>query len=104
MRCKSFAEAARYLGEDPSKVSRGIQALEARLGLRLFHRTTRSLTPTEAAEVLTIESRSLLEGLDLIEQRVRDVESAPSGRIRLAVPVSFGLANVFPKLIPFLEA
>lgn len=104
-RLGSFAAAAGARGTDPSSVSRAIAALEARLGARLFQRTTRRLSLTEAGEVALARAATLLEE----EARLRAEVSAAggrgaaavTGRLRLSASVSFGQECIVPLLPAF---
>lgn len=86
MRAKGFRGAARALGLSPATVSETIARLEAGLDVRLFTRTTRSVTPTEAGHDLAIRIAPLLaetaEALDGIRSRTGDLR----GRLKLNVP------------------
>jgi DNA-binding transcriptional LysR family regulator len=104
MSAGGFAAAARVLNEDASRVSRVIQSLEATLGVPLFHRTTRSMTPTEAARTLLSDVRPILEALDTAAERARDVGRGDRGVVRLSAPVSFTLLNVCSPLNAFLRS
>lgn len=84
-RCGSFRRAAIELGVTPGAVSQALRALEARLGLPLFHRTTRSVALTEAGELLLARIGPAAETIggaldELIQFRV-----APAGTLRLVV-------------------
>ena len=67
----SFAAVARDLATDPSTVSRAIAGLEAALGVRLFHRTTRRMVPTEAGELYLTRVLPLLEELEVVATVLR---------------------------------
>ena len=94
----SFAAVARDRGLDPSSVSRAIATLEAELGLRLFHRTTRRLALTEAGTVYFRRIEPLLEELEGARQMAADMSERPQGTLRILAPVSFALLNVVPHL------
>lgn len=99
----SFAAVARDLATDPSTVSRAIAALEAALGVRLFHRTTRRMVPTEAGEIYLSRVLPLLEALASAEDEVQTTRTDPSGPFRLTCSVAFGQTLVMP-LLPDLRA
>ena len=82
-----FAKAAARLGVTPSGVSRSIRKLEARLGARLFARTTRSVALTEAGEALLREAKPALDRLRRAESAVAPLAQAVSGRVRLSAPL-----------------
>lgn len=80
---RSFRRAADELGLSPSTLSHMTRALEANLGVRLLHRTTRSVAPTEAGERLVERLRPLLRDLDGALAEVEAVRGRPSGTLRI---------------------
>jgi DNA-binding transcriptional LysR family regulator len=100
----SFAKAAGELSLSNSTVSKLISRLEKRLGERLFHRTTRRLSLTETGRVLASRAQRILAEAEEAEAEAQSQARAPRGRIRLAVPMSFGLHQVSPRLPEFLRA
>lgn len=98
----SFSAAARELGLSQPSVSRVITDLEARLGLTLLLRTTRSLTLTAAGAVFLERARQALADLEEAEQAARGIDSL-NGTIRLAVPIVYGTKAVVPALRAFLD-
>ncbi|WP_374572326.1 LysR substrate-binding domain-containing protein [Phenylobacterium sp.] len=99
-----FAAAARRRSADPSSVSRGIGALEAELGVRLFDRTTRRLALSQAGELYLARIAPLIAGLERAADEVRSSRSDPVGRVRVTASVAFGEARVIPLLREFREA
>lgn len=97
-RHRSFAGAARVLDVDPSSVSRVVAGVEDSLGLRLFQRTTRQLTVTEAGEVYLARIAPLLDDLDLAKDAAAEVSTQPKGRVRLTASVAFGQEMIVPLL------
>ena len=95
----SFAEAARRRDIDPSSISRTIAALEDRLGFRLFQRTTRRLSLTEAGDAYVQRIAPLLEEAELAAEAARDMSRTPTGTLRITASVSYGQAVLVP-LIP----
>ncbi len=98
----SFVAVARHRNVDPSSISRTVAALEDELGVRLFLRTTRRLSPTEAGRVYFRDIEPIVESLAQAQQAVRDVNSSPSGRIRVTTSVAFGKIHLLP-LLPELQ-
>lgn len=91
-----FAAAARKLGSSPPAVTRGIAALEARLGTRLFHRSTRAVALTDAGAAFLVEARRILAELAGAERAARGAEADPRGQLYLTAPVMFGRLHVLP--------
>ncbi len=98
----SFSEAARRLHASQSAVSRAISGLEAELGARLLHRTTRSLTLTEAGRGYFERAARILADLDEANLAVTQLQAAPRGRLRVNAPMSFGFLHLAPALPDFL--
>ncbi len=103
MRRGSFAAVARDRNVDPSSVSRAVKGLEDELGLRLFNRTTRRLSPTEAGVVYFDRVEPLVEELERARLQAADVSERPKGTLRVAAPVSFALLNLVPLLPALVE-
>lgn len=97
----SFRRAALALGLDPSVVSRRVAALEARLGVRLIHRTTRAVAPTEEGRAWAERVRPALASLREAERELQSGDT-PSGTVRLAVPGAVGRRRVAPVLFQLL--
>lgn len=98
MRRGSFAAVARDRDVDPSSISRSIAALEDELGLRLFQRTTRRLSPTEAGLVYFDRVEPIIAELERARLRAVDVSEGPRGTLRIGAPVSFAQLNIVPLL------
>jgi DNA-binding transcriptional LysR family regulator len=98
----SFAAVARDRDLDPSSVSRDIAALEEELGVRLFHRTTKRLSPTEAGALYFDRVEPLVAELERARLQALDVSQQPKGTLRIASPVSFAQLNLVP-LLPELS-
>lgn len=101
---RSFSAAAAAIGLSKATVSKAITRLEAHLGQSLFHRTSRRLALTEAGKPLAEHAARILAEARLAEESANDAASAPTGRVRLAAPMSFGITNVAPLLAEFLAA
>lgn len=99
----SFSEAGRKLDLAPSSISRQIAALEERLGVRLLHRTTRTLSLTEAGQLYYERASHILADIDDAHLALTQLESAPRGTLRLNVPIAFGRQHVLPMVFEFLE-
>ncbi|WP_144110458.1 LysR family transcriptional regulator [Paraburkholderia sp. BCC1886] len=84
----SFSAAARALDVSPSALSHSMKGLEARLGVRLLNRTTRSLSLTEAGENLLVRVRTALTDLDEALEETSSLRSRPSGSIRISAAES----------------
>ena len=97
----SFSRTARELDTSQPSISRTIAALEARLGVKLFLRTTRRITLTDAGLVLLERARRILPELDEAEDAARGAESL-RGLLKMAMPVAFGIREVIPRLPAFL--
>lgn len=97
----SFSRAARELGSTQPSVSRTIAGLEARLGVKLFLRTTRRVTLTDAGAVLLERTKPILAEVDEAEDAARGTDSL-RGSVRMAMPVAFGIREVIPRLPAFL--
>ena len=99
----SFAGAADALGASRAAVSRHVAQLEARLGVRLLHRTTRRLSLTEEGEIFHARCRELLSGVEEAEAEITSRTGAAEGLLRVNVPVSFGIRHLAPLWGAFRE-
>ncbi|MBU4519060.1 MAG: LysR family transcriptional regulator [Gammaproteobacteria bacterium] len=97
----SLVMAARALKVAPSAVTKRLAALESRLGLRLFQRTTRRVSPTAEGETLCERAGELLRAFDVLEAELRERQTEPSGPIRLAATFGFGRLWLGPALADF---
>lgn len=97
----SYTAAARSLSISPSAVSKSVQRLEQRLGVSLFTRTTRSLTLTPEGRDLHERALRLLRDAEEIEQIAIRARAAPSGVLRIAVPLPIGVHLIAPVLPAF---
>jgi DNA-binding transcriptional LysR family regulator len=97
----SFAGVAKERNVDPSSVSRAIADLEAELGLRLFQRTTRSMTLTEAGDIYLGRAEPLIEELARAREAASQTTGVPRGLLRLTASVTFGQMRIVPLLAEF---
>jgi DNA-binding transcriptional LysR family regulator len=94
--------AARQLRRSKAAVSKGLAALEARLGARLLDRSTRRQRLTEAGALFHERALRLLEDLDAAEAAVGQLQATPRGLLRVAAPLSFGVGRLASLLPEFL--
>jgi DNA-binding transcriptional LysR family regulator len=95
----SFAIAAEEMGLSRSAVSKAIARLEERLGVQLFHRTTRSLRLTDEGALFYERCSGALAEIEAAEQLFESGQSEPVGRLRISVPVLLGRHCVAPILV-----
>ncbi|PCH81092.1 MAG: transcriptional regulator [Hyphomicrobiales bacterium] len=103
MRCQTTVGAAEDLGISQPAVSNGIRALESQLGFMLFERTSRQLRPTEEARLLLREIEPIFSALRGIENEVRNLRAAKSGRLRLIATPPLGHTALPYALRNFLD-
>ena len=99
----SLAGAALALNVVPSVVTKRLGALEARLGQRLFDRTTRRLSATAEGEAVCLHAKGLLDGFAALENELGERQSELSGTIRLVATFGFGRRWLGPALAAFNE-
>lgn len=99
----SFAEAARRLGITPAAVGKSVAKLEASLGVRLFQRSTRSLTLTEAGERFLLEVSGSLSSIQRAVANLASAAGQPAGTLKVSMGVTFGRDYVVPMLGAFLQ-
>lgn len=102
-RHRSFRAAAQELGVSASALSHSLRQLEARLQVRLLHRTTRSVTATEAGEALLALLVPALGQIDSALEAVNDFRAQPQGLLRLNVPRTAAYLLLMPLLPGFLQ-
>lgn len=103
-RHRSFRRAAADLGVTPSAISQAVRTLEARIGVALFQRTTRSVGLTEAGERFLARAKPAFEELVAASQAARDLGKRPSGLLRLAVPRAVVPILLEPLIASFCRA
>lgn len=99
----SFSKAARQLGITPQAASRSVVRLEETLGVTLFRRTTRTVTPTDDARSYYRTAKQALDLLQQAEVTVARRDGAHAGIVRLSAPTSFGHVRLLPSLAAFRE-
>ncbi len=99
---RSFVAAGRVLGISASAVGKSIARLEERLGVRLFHRSTRSIALTSEGTVFLERCRRILGEIEAAELELSNSKSAPQGRLRVSLPLVGSLLN--PVLAAFARA
>ncbi len=101
---RSFTKAAAKLGVSQSALSHTIRELEARLGVRLLTRTTRSASPTEAGERLIGTVGPRLEEIEAELEALRELRQKPAGTIRITATDYAADTILWPKLAKFLRS
>lgn len=99
---ESFTAAARQLEISTAQVSRQVSALESRLATKLLHRTTRKVSVTEAGTIYYQHCRQVLNGLEAAENAISDMQSKPTGKLKVTAPVTYGEATIAPLINNFL--
>jgi DNA-binding transcriptional LysR family regulator len=99
----SLAAAGRKLRRSPAAVTRAIAALEAHVGVKLMHRTTRALTLTEAGERYAASCRRVLTDLDEADMQAAGERAAPRGLLTVTAPFIAGARILRPIVDEFLD-
>lgn len=99
----SFSAAARRLSLTPAAVSRNVAMLERNLGVRLFQRSTRKLTLTEAGERFLLSIGGNLEALQAAIAEVAADTGEPAGTLKVSLAPTFGITHILSRLPAFLE-
>ncbi len=100
---ESFTQAAKKMAISTAQVSRQISALEKRLNIKLFYRTTRKVSLTEEGRLFYQHCRSVLDGLDAAERAITNLQSKPQGKIKLTAPVTYGEQQILPLVNDFIK-
>lgn len=100
----SFTGAARLLGLPKTSVSRRVAELERQVGVRLLHRTTRSLRPTDAGRLYYEQSSAALRTIEAANEQLAEARAEPSGTIRVSAPVGFAGFFLGQTVFEFLES
>ena len=98
-----FAAAARRLNMSPPSVTRAISEMEARLGARLLHRSTRSLKLTEAGERYLADCRRILAEIEEADRHAAGVHATPRGLVTITASVPFGHMVLSPVLFDLMD-
>lgn len=101
--CASFTRAAETLGIPRSSVSAAVQELEARVGARLLHRTTRRVSPTQDGIAFYERCRRVIADVEDTENLFRQTTARPSGKLRIDVPGRIGRLVIAPALPEFFD-
>lgn len=99
----SFTAAAERLNLTGSAVSKSVARLEARLGTRLFQRTTRRLALTEAGQTFYRTCATVLSDLEEVEGVLALEQTEPHGKVRIDLPASYGRLHVLPLILDFVR-
>ena len=97
----SFTAAATALGLTPAAVSRGVGRLEERLGIKLFRRTTRSMSLTDDGRVYFEQCRAAIAQIDDAEKLISGLQTEPRGLLRISAPSTFAHYRLLPRLPEF---
>jgi DNA-binding transcriptional LysR family regulator len=97
-RHQGFAQAARELGVSPSAVAKNVARLEAKLGMRLFHRTTRKVTLSQDGAEIYARCQRILEDVEMLEAAATETRSGARGTLRIDMPIAYGRQVVLPVL------
>jgi LysR family transcriptional regulator, regulator for bpeEF and oprC len=100
---QNFSKAAEWLGMTPSGISKAISRLEDDLRVKLLNRTTRVVKLTDEGQMFFERCRAILHDVEDAEGALASAIAAPSGRLRVQMPVGFGTNVVLPRLPKFLE-
>jgi DNA-binding transcriptional LysR family regulator len=100
----SFIGAVDTLRISKAAVSRYVDALEQRIGVRLLHRTTRRLSLTEEGRIFYQRARDILDAMDDAEAEVSSRILVPGGLVRVNLPLSFGMSHLAPLWGNFIAA
>lgn len=98
----NFTQAAKKLLISTAQVSRQVSELEQRLNTKLFYRTTRKVTLTEEGQLFYQQCRSILDGLEVAERSLTNLQSTPQGKIKISAPVTYGERHIIPLINQFL--
>ncbi|SFC57625.1 LysR family transcriptional regulator [Pseudoalteromonas denitrificans] len=96
VQAKSFSEAARQLGVAKSAVSKQIRLLEDQIDVRLFNRSTRKLSLTEAGEIYYRHCEHIVNRAEFALDELHNYQNQPTGTLRISAPIPFGRTILIP--------
>ena len=99
----SFAEAGRSLGLSPAAISKNIAELEAHVGARLIHRTTRRMALTEEGRLYLEHVTRALDALADADRALCPIKASPRGLLKVSAPMTFTLTQISSAIPAFLE-
>lgn len=99
---RSFTAAGRQLGVSSSAIGKAVARMEERLGVRLFHRSTRSITLTAEGALFLERCRRILSEIEAAELELSQTQEAPRGTLRVGLPLAGTL--MMPTLVAFMRA
>lgn len=100
---EGFAAAGRRLNMSPPAVTRAIAQLEDSLGIKLLHRSTRYVRPTEAGMRYLEDARRILQEVQLADESAAGLNAEPRGHLAVTAPVLFGQKYVMPGIVEYLK-
>ncbi len=100
---QSFSAAARRHDVAASSVARRIDQLEAQLGVRVLHRSTHAMRPTEAGQLLYERAKALLAGMRGLQAELHRQRDEPGGLVRIDCPAPFGRLHLMPAVSAFMR-
>lgn len=101
--CANLTRAGRELRMTPGAVTKRLNKLEARLGVRLLNRTTRKIELTEAGSEYFEKSRTILGNISLLERSLSTLSDEPRGQLKITAPTLFGRIQICPLILEFQE-
>ncbi len=84
---RSFSDAGRQLGLSPSAIAKAVARLEERLGVRLFHRSTRSIALTQEGKLFLESCRRIFSEMETVEHEFAHTRGVPKGKLRVSLPL-----------------
>ena len=100
---KSFVNAAEKMNHSTSYISKEVSKLETRLGVRLLHRTTRTLSLTSEGEIYYRQCQQIIEDALQVESSISGLQQVPQGRLKISCPVGIGVSRIRPILAEFIN-